>query len=156
MTRPAPMFALATLAVAGLASQAAAHCQVPCGIYGDHRRFDEMIEDTETIAKAIAQIGELSGTHDANGHNQLARWVVTKEQHATNVQRIIADYFMAQRIKADADGYDKTLKAAHAVMVGAMKVKQAADPATAEALKKSILALHEAYAGLPYEPSHSH
>lgn len=131
----------------GLAERVAAHCQVPCGIYGDQRRFEEMLEDTETITKSIAQIGELAGTHDATGHNQLARWVSTKEDHASNIQQIIAQYFLAQRIKADADNYVDQLKAAHAVMVAAMKCKQAADPATADALKSAILDLYRAYEG---------
>ena len=65
------LMALAAVSVT-LADWAAAHCQVPCGIYGDERRFEELLEDTETIAKAIAEIGTLAGTHDATGHNQLA------------------------------------------------------------------------------------
>lgn len=154
MTRRAPLFALLT--VAALASQAAAHCQVPCGIYGDQRRFEEMLEDTETIAKCIDQIGELSGTHDANGHNQLARWVVTKEDHATNIQRIIGDYFMAQRIKSDDAAYGKKLMAAHKVMVDAMKAKQAADPETAKTLEESIKKLYEAYEGKEFQDAHVH
>lgn len=129
------------------ARQAAAHCQVPCGIYGDERRFQEMLEDTETIAKAITSIDELAGTHDANGHNQLARWVATKESHASNIQEIIGQYFLAQRIKADSPKYVEQLKAAHAVIVAAMKTKQAADPATAKALESSILDLYRAYEG---------
>ncbi|MEQ8849041.1 superoxide dismutase [Ni] [Botrimarina sp.] len=160
MTRPTSTSFAATAAVllvaAMLASEAAAHCQVPCGIYGDQRRFEEMLEDTETITKAIGQIEELSGTHDATGHNQLARWVVTKEDHATNIQRIIGDYFMAQRIKSDASGYGKTLAAAHKVMVDAMKAKQAADPKTADSLKESILDFYKAYTGKEYQAAHTH
>ena len=34
------------------ASLAFAHCQVPCGIYGDQLRFDQMLEDQKTISKA--------------------------------------------------------------------------------------------------------
>lgn len=125
----------------------AAHCQVPCGIYGDERRFEEMLEDTQTIAKAITSIDELAGTHDATGHNQLARWVATKEAHASNIQEIIGQYFLAQRIKSDSPKYVEQLKAAHAVIVAAMKTKQAADPATAKALEASILDLYRAYEG---------
>lgn len=145
-----------TLALSGPARYAAAHCQVPCGIYDDQARFDSMLEHTQTISKAIGQIGELAGTHDANGHNQLARWVATKEDHATKVQRIIGDYFMAQRIKADASNYDKTLKASHAVMVNAMKAKQAADPETAKKLEASIKSFYEAYTGKAYQKAHVH
>lgn len=139
-----------------LTSVASAHCQVPCGIYGDHARFEAMLEDTTTVAKAIGEIESLAGSHDALGANQLVRWVTTKEEHATRIQRTIADYFMAQRIKADGEGYDKKLKASHAVMVAAMKVKQGADPATANQLKQAILDFHQAYAGVPYEERHAH
>lgn len=144
------------LALSGFARQASAHCQVPCGIYGDQARFDSMLEDTTTVAKAISQIGELSGTHDATGHNQLARWVSAKEDHATNIQRTIADYFMAQRIKSDDSAYGKKLMASHGVMVAAMKVKQGADPATAEALEKAIKTFYQAYTGKPYQAAHVH
>ena len=141
------LVAAALLVTLPSAAQVLAHCQVPCGIYGDERRFEEMLEDTQTITKAITQIGELSGTHDANGHNQLARWVVTKEDHASNIQEIIGQYFLAQRIKADSDNYVEQLKAAHAVIVSAMKCKQSADPATAKALEEAIHDLYRAYEG---------
>lgn len=127
---------------------AAAHCEVPCGIYADQMRFEQMLEDTATIAKAITSINEfISGEADATKVNQVVRWVTTKESHATNTQHIIAQYFMTQRIKPGTEGYEKKLTAAHAVMVAAMKCKQAADPATAEALKKAILDLYRAYEG---------
>ena len=130
-----------------IASFAFAHCEVPCGVYGDQRRFEEMLEDTTTIAKAIAQINELASKDDALSKNQLARWVVTKEAHATNTQTIIAQYFMTQRIKADGDNYMKKLTAAHAVMVAAMKTKQGVDEASGEALKNAILDFYRAYEG---------
>jgi len=125
----------------------AAHCEVPCGIYDDGARFTELKEDQSTIAKAIAQIVELAGTHDANGHNQLARWVATKEAHATNTQHVIAQYFMTQKIKSDSEHYVDQLTAAHGVMVAAMKCKQSADPATAEALKAAIAKFEVAFVG---------
>ena len=125
----------------------AAHCEVPCGIYDDGARFTELMEDQATIAKAIDQIKELAGTHDANGRNQLARWVATKETHATNTQHVIAQYFMTQKIKSDDAAYVGKLTAAHGVMVAAMKCKQSAEPAAADALKAAIHAFHKAYGG---------
>jgi len=125
----------------------AAHCEVPCGIYDDGARFAEMKEHQTTIAKAIDQIKELAGTHDANGHNQLARWVATKEDHATKTQHIIAQYFMTQRIKPEDEHYTDRLTAAHSVLVAAMKCKQAADPTTAEALTAAIKKFETAYVG---------
>jgi len=138
---------LALTLLAQVTSQAFAHCEVPCGIYADQRRFEEMLEDTATIAKAIDQINELATKDDALSHNQLARWVATKESHATNTQHIIAQYFMTQRIKPTAEGYDKQLKAAHAVMVAAMKTKQGVDPKSATALKEAIHDFYRAYEG---------
>jgi len=153
-----PVFASLTFAfVCANARPAIAHCQVPCGIYGDQLRFEQLLEDQRTIAKAQGSVNELSsGSLDAQGHNQLARWVVTKEDHAQRVQTTIAEYFLAQRIKPDADSYTKTLKAAHKVIIDAMKCKQSADPATAETLKASILDLYRAYEGKEPAFEHSH
>ena len=55
MNRFAVVLTLTALLVSP-AARALAHCQVPCGIYGDQRRFDAMLEDTATITKAIDQI----------------------------------------------------------------------------------------------------
>ena len=140
------LFALLPILVA--ASQPArAHCEVPCGIYGDQMRFQAMLEDQSTIAKATAQIGELAGKDDAQAANQLARWVATKEDHATRIQHTIAQYFMTQRIKADDEKYVPKLTAAHAVLVEAMKCKQVANVEQADALRGAILAFYEAYEG---------
>ena len=55
---------VSTLLFAGHLETASAHCEVPCGIYADQRRFEEMLEDTSTIAKGIDQINELVGKID--------------------------------------------------------------------------------------------
>ena len=115
-----------------------AHCQVPCGVYGDSARFTQMLEDQTTIAKAIAQINDLADKKDGKSANQLARWVSTKEDHANKIQKIIAEYFLTQRIKSTSEKYEDLLKGAHSVMVAAMKCKQGTDPESAEALKSSI------------------
>ncbi|MHC4225199.1 MAG: superoxide dismutase [Ni], partial [Planctomycetota bacterium] len=52
-----------------------AHCEVPCGIYGDQQRFLAMLEDHKTVLKAMTQIQALAGKADAQSHNQLARSV---------------------------------------------------------------------------------
>ena len=139
---------LLTAIALGLTAQTAhAHCEVPCGIYGDQLRFQSMLEDQATIEKASTQIGELAGKHDAQDLNQLIRWVNTKEDHASRIQHTIAQYFMTQRIKAEGENYAKKLTAAHAVMVAAMKSKQSASPETAASLKKAILDFYRAYEG---------
>jgi len=81
-----------------------AHCEVPCGIYDDHARIDQMLEDGTTIGKAVAQILELTGKTDAQSLNQLTRWINTKESHATRIQDTIAQYFMTQRVKPARQG----------------------------------------------------
>jgi len=153
MQHPMKRIALAALLVSSAflpMAYLAAHCEVPCGIYDDGARFTEMHEDQATIAKAIAQIVELSRKGDANSHNQLARWVATKETHATKTQHVIAQYFMTQKIKAGGEHYVEKLTAAHGVMVAAMKCKQSADPTTAVALKAAIAKFEVTYIG------HSH
>ena len=149
--------ALSIAFVCAFTSLAMAHCQVPCGIYWDQLRFEQMLEDQHTIAKAQAQINEMTeGEITAQKVNQMARWVAAKEDHATKVQNTIAAYFMAQRIKADNKNYVKQLTAAHAVMVAAMKCKQSADPETAEMLEKKIFDLYRAYEGKEPVFEHKH
>lgn len=149
---------IATFALALILSSRVtlAHCEVPCGIYADEMRFQKMLENTETIAKAQAGLNDfVGGEMSAQAVNQAARWVSTKEEHATDTQHIIAQYFMTQRIKADQPKYAEKLAAAHAVMVNAMKCKQSADPATAETLKKSILDFYRAYEGKEPQLEHA-
>jgi nickel superoxide dismutase len=141
-----PALALLLLLVGG-SRLAAAHCEVPCGVYGDQQRFEAMLEDTTTIHKAMGLIGELAGKPDAQSANQLVRWVNTKESHAKHVMEVIAQYFMAQRIKPSKDKYVEKLTAAHAVMQAAMKCKQTVDPANADALTQAIVAFHKVYEG---------
>jgi nickel superoxide dismutase len=128
------------------------HCEVPCGIYADQMRFQQMLEDTATIAKAITSVSEFAGSlgddpPTAKGINQANRWVTTKENHATNTQHIVSQYFLTQRIKQDHKDYTGQLATAHRVLVAAMKCKQDCDPATAGALKKAIYDLYRAYEG---------
>ena len=140
-------------------NNAPVHCEVPCGIYADQMRFEQMLEDTKTIAKAITNINDFAdqlgqNPPTAKDVNQATRWVTTKESHATNTQHIVAQYFLTQRIKPDHKNYTGQLATAHKVMVAAMKCKQDANPETATALKKAILDLYRAYEGK--EPAELH
>ena len=106
-----------------------AHCQVPCGIYNDAVRIVQIQEDYKTIQKAMLKIQELSGRQDAKSMNQLTRWVMTKEEHATKIQRTVSDYFLTQRIKlkseeSDYKIYVKQTTTLHQILVAAMKCKQ--------------------------------
>ena len=109
-------------------SIALAHCQVPCGIYDDALRIVQIKEDYKTIKKAMEQISQLSNKSDPISNNQLNRWVMTKEQHATNIQKTVSDYFLTQRVKADkSQKYIDQTTTLHQVLVAAMKCKQTID-----------------------------
>ena len=47
----------------------------------------------------MLKISELSNDLSPLSLNQLNRWVIEKEKHASKIQNIIADYFLTQRIK---------------------------------------------------------
>lgn len=131
-----------------------AHCEVPCGIYDDQLRLDLMAEHASTISKAIAQINEMSAAGEKN-YNQIVRWTMTKETHATKIQQIASQYFLTQRIKSSQENYDEHLKMLHGILVTAMKTKQASDPATAETLNEAIGAFRASYLG-PEGEAHKH
>jgi len=124
--------------------RADAHCQVPCGIYDDAARIQRMLEDTQTIQKAMTKINEMAGQNEALSVNQVTRWVNVKEQHASNIITIVAEYFLTQKIKEVApgeDGYQDYLRKLadhHKVMRAAMVTKQTVDPANAEKLHQAI------------------
>jgi len=123
---------------------ARAHCQIPCGIYDDAGRITTMREDVATIRKATTQIIELNAASTAVDFNQATRWVAEKDRSASNIQEIVASYFLTQRVKVAAVDspeyatYVDQLQDFHAVMVAAMKCKQAVDPARADALDAAI------------------
>ena len=109
-----------------------AHCQVPCGIYNDAARIIQIQEDFSTIQKAMTKIKELSQQQDATSMNQLTRWIMTKEDHASKIQKVVSDYFLTQRIKAKTEGsefdtYVKQTTTLHQILVSAMKCKQTVD-----------------------------
>ena len=107
---------------------AVAHCQVPCGIYDDALRIVQIKEDFKTIRKAMDQINQLSIKTNPLSSNQLNRWVITKEQHATNIQKTVSEYFLTQRVKADkSQKYIDQTTTLQQVLVEAMKCKQTVD-----------------------------
>ena len=136
---------------------ASAHCQIPCGIYDDNARFLTLHEHIATIEKSMNQINELASDPSGNA-NQLARWVMNKEDHADYVQEIITLYFLQQRIKpvaedarAEWDAYTKKLVLCHQILVASMKAKQTTDLQFVEQLRTLVDEFHHAYAG-----EHSH
>jgi len=128
------------------AANAWAHCEIPCGIYDDHSRIHSIEEHISTIEKAMQQIAELGAQAPVNS-NQLVRWVTNKEHHAGEIQQIVSQYFMTQRIKPTADAYEKKLGVLHKMLLSAMKCKQTTDLAHVNELR----ALTKQFEGLYFE-----
>jgi len=127
-----------------LASYAAAHCEIPCGIYDDAMRITMITEHTATIEKSMNQIKELEQEKNHNS-NQLIRWVMNKEKHADQLQEIVTQYFMTQRIKLDTKDYDKKLALLHQMLVYSMKCKQTTDLSHVNKLKELVKEFQSLY-----------
>jgi nickel superoxide dismutase len=137
---------LAAIFVVFLSSNAFAHCEIPCGIYDDHMRIHLIEEHITTIEKSMKQIVDLSGQTPVN-YNQLVRWVTNKEHHADELQHIVTQYFMTQRIKPDQKDYEKKLTVLHKMLLATMKSKQTTDVAHVNELRS----LTKEFEGLYFE-----
>jgi nickel superoxide dismutase len=150
---------IATLAVA-VTPLAEAHCQIPCGIYDDELRVKLIEEHITTIEKSMNQIVALAKETPVN-YNQLVRWITNKEEHAQEIQDVVADYFLCQRIKAPEskegmpwEQYLAQLTTLHQIQVAAMKAKQTTDLANVETLRALVASFRMAYFG--EAAGHSH
>ena len=132
------------LSVLICASLAAAHCEIPCGIYDDKLRTALIAEHATTIEKSMRQIANLSNTKPVN-HNQLVRWISNKEKHADEIQEIVSQYFMTQRIKPGQVKYAEKLELLHKMLIAAMKCKQTAEPAHVETLRGHLRNFEKVY-----------
>ena len=124
--------------------QSKAHCEIPCGIYGDSIRFALLYEHIATVEKSMNMIRELSAQASPD-YNQLVRWVVNKEEHAAKIQEIVSQYFLHQRIKpvtgedkAARDKYLSKLESLHNILVLAMKSKQSTDAGIIDSLNETV------------------
>lgn len=134
-----------------LSNMVYAHCQVPCGIYGDHTRFELLKEHIKTIEKSINEINKLSANPAAN-MNQLVRWVNNKDKHADDFTDIVTYYFLAQRIKIkeakdkkEFNDYQMKVTLLHQMMVYAMKCKQTTDVKNTQQLQMLVDQFREIY-----------
>jgi len=141
---------LATVLCLAGAGVAMAHCEIPCGIYGDLMRVAMLREDITTVEKSMKQVEELSKDPAANA-NQLVRWVNNKEAHCDKIQHVVTQYFMTQRIKpvpaSDAEAhqaYLAKLAKLHGMLIHAMKAKQTTGVAHVESLRELV----DEFAGL--------
>jgi nickel superoxide dismutase len=128
-----------------------AHCEIPCGIYGDSLRIEEIEEHIRTIEKSMNQITALSEEGDKN-YNQLVRWITNKEDHANKIQDIVSQYFLHQRIKpvdpSNEEAHERYvthLKLLHEILVYAMKAKQTTDLTFIDKLRETVDKFEDAY-----------
>ena len=127
-----------------LVSLAAAHCEIPCGIYDDEMRIEMLREHITTIEKSMNQVILLE--KDANRKaNQLTRWVMNKEQHADELQEIVSQYFMTQRLTPDAKDYASKLQFLHEMLLAGMKSKQTTDLGQVKRLRELVDLFEKAY-----------
>ncbi len=128
-----------------------AHCEIPCGIYGDSLRITLLYEHITTIEKSMNQIIALEKSDD--DANQLVRWVINKEEHAVKMQEIISQYFMHQRIKPVDVGdlgrntYVKQLELMHRLSIYAMKSKQSTNLELMGQMRETLHLFEHAYFG---------
>lgn len=134
-----------------VSDKANAHCEVPCGIYNDSARVQMLYEHIATIEKAMIMIKKLQKQEKPN-YNQLLRWVMTKEKHANDMQHIIYQYFMTQRIKFKPESnkqeykkYIEQITLAHKILVYAMKSKQTTEESYIKQLRETVHLFEHSY-----------
>ncbi|MBW2052101.1 MAG: superoxide dismutase [Deltaproteobacteria bacterium] len=140
------VFLLPAFIIFFAAATAAAHCEIPCGIYDDGLRMKLIAEHITTIEKSMNKIVELSRQSPVN-YNQLVRWISNKEAHADKIQNIVTQYFMTQRIKPDVNKYQKHLSLLHQMLIYAMKAKQTTDLANIPKLRSLMKEFEALYFG---------
>ncbi len=131
--------------------KAKAHCEIPCGIYEDTLRIELIKEHITTIEKSMKMIIQLSNEVTPD-YNQIVRWVMNKEEHANQLQEIVSQYFLHQRIKPTSPDnnelykkYIERLTLLHELLVYSMKAKQSTDLNLIETLNQKIILFEDAY-----------
>ena len=124
-------------------------------------RIDMLKEHVTTIEKSMNQIMELQKAETIN-YNQLVRWINNKDEHADELQHIVTQYFMTQRIKpvdgsdkAALDKYQKELGLLHEMLIYAMKAKQTTDLQNCTKLTELVDGFYNSYF-TEEEKTHTH
>ncbi len=138
-------------------NEAKAHCEIPCGIYGDSLQIALMYEHIATIERSMTMIKKLSAAEEKD-YNQIVRWVMNKEEHAEKLQEIASQYFMHQRIKIvefdsrshtvdskEYTHYVMMLTLMHKIQVLSMKAKQSTDAQHIVQLRETLHQFEHAY-----------
>ena len=100
-------------------------------------RIKTINEHIVTVEKSMKQIIELEKDEHHNA-NQLVRWIMNKEHHADEIQEIVSQYFMTQRIKLDMENYEKQISLLHQMLIYSMKCKQTTDLTNITKLKSIV------------------
>ena len=127
-------------------SYVSAHCEIPCGIYNDKLRIKMIYEHTVTIEKAMNEIIRL-GQENPVDYNQLIRWVSNKEAHASEIQHIVSQYFMTQRIDQETEKYNEKLIILHKLLRAAMRCKQSTGQRRVERIRELLVKFETLYFG---------
>jgi nickel superoxide dismutase len=142
---------LSLISIVGFVPAAYSHCQIPCGIYDDPARFEQISEHIKTVEKSMKQIVELS-QKDKPNFNQIVRWVRNKEVHADNISEILTHYFMSQRLKPvkknhgeEYEQYVRKLTLLHEMLFYSMKAKQTTETKHIEKIKTLLEEFKNAY-----------
>ena len=90
----------------------------------------------------IAALEEGGASHHSN---QLVRWIMNKEDHANQLQEIVTQYFMTQRIKHNTKDYSRKLTLLHKMLVSAMKCKQTTDLSHIKTLRTLLKEFQDLY-----------
>ena len=77
------------------------------------------------------------------------RWTTTKETHADEVQHLVTQYFMTQRIKPEDKDYEKKVTTLHQMLIAAMKCKQTTDVENVKKLRELTAAFGALYFARP-------
>ena len=121
-----------------------AHCEIPCGIYDDQARINMILEHITTIEKSMKQITIIE-KEKVPDFNQLVRWIMNKEHHATEIQNMVTQYFMTQRIKPDTKDYNEKLSLLQQMLIYSMKCKQTTDLKNTAKLRDLTKRFHQLY-----------
>ena len=151
MKKLALLLSLSLALLIGHQAYVHSHCEIPCGIYGDSTRIALLMEDIATVEKSMKQMDTLV-KEDPINVNQIIRWTNNKETHANNIQHVVTQYFMTQRVKpktdADGDEYKKyvgQLTTLHNMLIHAMKAKQTTDTEHCTKLRELVHGFSEMY-----------
>jgi nickel superoxide dismutase len=100
-------------------------------------------EHIDTVEKSMTMIRSLGAEAEVN-YNQLIRWTSNKDEHAEEIQHIVSQYFMTQRIKpaagpgAEYDAYVAKLTLLHQLLIEAMKSKQTLEQEHIDSMRQIV------------------